>query len=258
MSRTRLALLGIGAVALVWRAAVLFDPSSSPLLAGEPTRGDLYLLFARSLMGLVYLACGAIVLMRLRSRRSAVFSLYAFCAAIHWGGPFAVSDELQIAVWLIYFVVSAMLAQAAFLQFTLLFPEPWAWAPRHRTRIAIYFPVVLGVIAAGLALGSGPGSSEAQAWQDKFFLLEALQANLYSLAGMVVLAVRFVRQREQDGPRSLTGPMAFAAWLSVLPWVLAMLLETRDITVPGGADVYALCFVAMPVTLTWALLKHGK
>lgn len=258
MSRTRLALLGVGVVALVWRAAVLLDPSNSPLLGDEVTRGDLYLLFARSLMGLVYLACGAIVLIRLRSRRSAVFSLYAFCAAIHWGGPFATSDELQIGVWLLYFVVSAMLAEAAFLHFTLVFPEPWSWAPRHRTRVVIYFPVVLGVIAAGIALGSGPGSPAAQGWQDKFFLLEALQANLYSLAGMIILVIRFVRVGPNDGPRRLTGPMAFAAWLSVLPWILAMALESQGVTVPGGADVYTLCFVLMPVTLTWALLEHGK
>lgn len=257
MSRTRLALLGVGVVALVWRAVVLFDPSSSPVLGDEATRADLYLLFARSLMGLVYLACGAIVLMRLRSRRSAVFSLYAFCAAIHWGGPIATSDETQVAVWLLYFLVSAMLAQAAFLHFTLLFPEPWTWAPRNRTRIAIYFPVVLGVIAAGLALGSGPGSPAAQGWQDKFFLLEALQANLYALGGMIVLVIRFVRVGPNDGPRNLTGPMAFAAWLSVLPWVLATALQTQGVAVPGGADVYTLFFVLMPVTFTWALLRHG-
>jgi hypothetical protein len=251
-------LFGVGVVALLWRAAVLLNPSSSPLLGDEATRGDLYLLFARSLMGLVFLLCGAIVLVRLRSSRSAVFSLYAFCAAIHWGGPFPTSEALQVAVWMLYFLVSAMLAEAAFLHFTLVFPEPWSWAPRHRTRIAIYFPVVLGIIAAGLALGSGPGSTAAKVWQDRFFMLEALQGNLFALAGMIVLVVRFVRAGEHDGPRRISGPCAFAAWLSVLPWATVMALESQGVAVPGGADAYTLFFVLMPVSFTWALLEHGK
>jgi hypothetical protein len=255
MNRTRLALFGLGAVALVWRAAVLVDPMSSPLLSGEPTRSELNLLFARSLMGLVFFACGAIVLLRLRTKRSAVFSLYAFCAAIHWGGPFAVGEELQTGVWLLYFLVSAMLAEAAFLHFTLVFPEPWSWVPRHRTRIAIYFPVVLGVIAAGLALGSAPDSA-AESWLDKFMLLEVLQANLFALAGMLVLVVRFVRVAPLDGPRRITGPMVFGAWLSVLPWVLATALGQLGVRVPGQADAYSLGFVLMPLVFTWALVQH--
>jgi hypothetical protein len=256
MNRTRLALFGLGAVALVWRAAVLVDPMSSPLLSDEPTRGELNLLFARSVMGLVFFACGALVLLRLRTKRSAVFSLYAFCAAIHWGGPVAAGEEFQTAVWLLYFLVSAMLAEAAFLHFTLVFPEPWTWAPRHRTRIAIYFPVVLGAIAAGLALGSDVESGAAQSWLDKFMLLEVLQANLFALAGLLILVVRFVRAGPLDGPRAITGAMAFGAWLSVLPWVLAMALESQGASVPGGADVYTLFFVLMPLVLTWALLRH--
>lgn len=258
MNRSRLALYVVGFAALVWRAVVLFDLSSSPLLGDEPTRGDLNLLLARNLMGLAFLVCGAIVLARLRSKRSAVFSLYAFCAGVHWGGPLAVGEELQIAVWLFYFVVSAMLAGAAFLHFTLVAPEPWRWAPRHRTRIAIYFPVVLGVLAAGLALGSGPGSPQAQAWQDKFFMLEAVQANLFALLGMIVLVIRFARAGENDGPRRLTGPMAFAAWLAVLPWVLAEAVNSMGGSVPGGADVYTLLFVLTPVVFAWALLRHGE
>ena len=256
MKRTRLALFGVGAVALVWRAAVLVDPLSSPLLGDEPARADLGLLFARSLMGLVFFACGAIVLLRMRTKRSAVFSLYAFCGAIHWGGPIAVGEEHQSAVWLLYFLVSAMLAEAAFLHFTLVFPEPWRWAPRHRTRIAIYFPVVLGGIAAGLALGSDADSGAAQAWFDKFLMLEVIQANLYALVGLLILVVRFVRVGPLDGPRSITGPMAFGAWLSVLPWVLAMALESQGVAVPGGADAYTLFFVLMPLVFTGALLRH--
>lgn len=258
MNRTRLALFVLGAVALVWRALVLFDPASSPLLGEESSAGDLNLLFARSLMGMVFLACGAIVLRRLDSKRSAVFVLYAFCAAIHWGGPVAMSsDRSQMAAWLLYFVVSAMLAQAAFLHFTLVFPEPWRWGPRHSTRFVIYLPVALGVVAASIVLSEAPGTV-ADGWRDKFFILEGLQTNLFALVGLIVLAIRFVRQRPLDGPRSITGFLAFGGWASVLPWAVATALESRGIAVPGGSEPYTLCIVLMPLAFTRALFLHGK
>ncbi len=258
MNRTRFALLVLGAVALLWRALVLFDPASSPLLADEPTRGDLNLLFARSLMGLVFLGCGTVVLYRLKSKRSGVFCLYAFCAAIHWGGPVAVgSDGAQMAVWLLYFLVSAMLAEAAFLHFTLVFPEPWGWGPRHSTRFALYSPVALGVLVGGITLASAPGAA-ADGWSEKFFILEGVQTNLFALVALIILVVRYVRAAPQDGPRPITGLLAFAGWISVLPWALATALASAGVAVPGGAEVYTLFFTLLPLAFTRALLKHGK
>ncbi len=256
MSRTRLGLILLGAAALLWRIVVLLDISDSPLLADDATAGDAGLVIARSLMGLVFLVCGAIVLQRTHNKRSAVFVLYAFCAAIHWGGPIGVASEpLQLAIWLTYFTVSAMLAQAAFLHFTLVFPEPWPWAPRHATRFLIYLPVALGVVAAALAVMLAPDPA-ADGWRDKYFILESLQANLFALSGLVILAVRFLRQRPVDGPRSITGPLALGAWAAVLPWVLAMALEGAGVAVPGGSDAYVLFFVLTPLVGAWAILRH--
>ncbi len=256
MSRTRLGLILLGVAALLWRVVVLLDVDNSPLLADDATAGDAGLVIARSLMGLVFLACGAVVFQRTRNKRSAVFVLYTFCAAIHWGGPIGVaSEQLQLAIWLTYFTVSAMLAQAAFLHFTLVFPEPWPWAPRHATRFLIYLPVALGVAAATFAVLLAPDPA-ADGWRDKYFILESLQANLFALAGLVILVIRYVRQRPVDGPRSVTGPLALGAWVAVLPWVIAMAREGAGGAVPGGSDAYVLFFVLTPLVGTWAILRH--
>ena len=207
-------------------------------------------------MGLVYLACGVLVLAKTHNKRSAIFSLWAICASLHWGGPlYAADDQLQLAIWLLYFTLSAMLAEAAFLHFALVFPEPWSWGPRHATRFILYLPVALGVVAATLAVLSAP-STAADAWRDKYFILETLQANLFAALGLIVLVIRYIRARAVDGPRSITGPMAFGAWLAVLPWVIAMALESQGVAVPGGSDVYTLFFVITPLVFTWAILKH--
>ena len=256
MSRTRAGLYGLAAVALVWRVVVLANPGASPLLGDEPTRGDLNLLVARSLMGLVYLACGALILVKTRNRRSALFALSAICAAIHWGGPVAIGDnQLQLAIWLVYFTVSVMLTESAFLHFTLVFPEPWSWGPRHATRFVSYLPVVLGMVAAFMVLATAP-DPVSDGWQGKFFILETLQSNLFALAGLVVLAIRCFRARPADGPRSITGPMAVAAWAAVLPWTAVMSLASRAVAVPRGSDVYTLFFVITPLVFTWAILRY--
>ena len=256
MREARLGLMVLGVAALVWRLAALVDVSNSPLLEEEAGRGDVNLVVARALMGLVFLFCGATVLKRKRSKRSALFVLYAFCAAIHWGGPlYAASEHLQLAVWLAYFTVSAMLAQSAFLHFTLVFPEPWPWGTRHATRFLIYLPVAVGLVAASLAVLSAPDSA-SEAWRDKYFILESLQANLFALAALVILVVRYVRARSEDGPREITGPLALGAWLAVLPWLVALALEGRGVGVPGGSDVYTLFFVLIPLVCTWAILRH--
>ena len=174
MRRTRTALWALGLVALLWRVVVLLNLDSSPLLGDGPTAGDTGMLVATNILGLVFLACGLIVLAKTRRKRSVVFALYAICAAIHWGGPLAASSESwQTAIWLLYFILSAMLAQSAFLQFTLLFPEPWIWAPRHSTRFLIYLPVALGVVVASMALILAPDAA-GEAWRDKFFILKGV------------------------------------------------------------------------------------
>ena len=256
MPRTRLGLICLAAVALAWRLAVLSDLRRSPLLEDAATAAEVNLVLATSWMGLAFLACGALVLARTRNKRSAVFALYAICAAFHWGGPLHAADEqLQQAIWMLYFLVSAMLAQAAFLHFTLVFPEPWSWASRHATRLVIYFPVALGLVAGAMAVAAAPDSS-GEAWQHKFLILESLQANLFAAAGLIILVIRCLRARPVDGPRSITGPMAIGAWLSVLPWVAAMALEAQGVAVPGGASAYTLLFVVAPLVFTWAILRH--
>ena len=256
MNRTRLGLVLLGAAALLLRLLVLLDIGDAPILPEEATGWDVGLLVAKSLMGLVFLACGALVLARTSNKRSAVFVLYAFCAAIHWGGPLGVTSEpLQLAIWFAYFTISAMLAEAAFLHFTLVFPEPWPWAPRHATRFLIYLPVALGVVAATLAVMLAPDPA-AEGWHDKFFILEFVQANLFALAGLVILLVRYLRARPVDGPRGITGPLAVGCWVAVLPWVIAMLLEGAGVAVPGGSDSYVLFFVISPIVCAWAILKH--
>lgn len=209
-------------------------------------------------MGLLYLACGAVVLFRLRSEAASVFALYAFCAALHWGGPIAVSSSaLQLAVWFVYFILSAMLAEATFLLFTLTYPVAWSWGQRRLTRLVIYLPVVLGVLLAGVALAARPEDAAA-AWRGAFFTLESVQANLFAATGLIFLLVRFVRAGARDGPRRLTGPMALGAWISVLPWIVAMGVEAAGGAVPGGSNVYTLLFGLMPVSFAYALLTEQQ
>lgn len=256
MRRRRLALLAFSGAVLAWRIAVLVDLERSPLLSEDSTGADVTLVAARSVMGLLFLACGWVVMAKRRHEPAGLFALYAFCAALHWGGPlYAASDTAQLAIWLGYFTVSAMLAQAAFLHFTLVYPEAWSWGPHHLTRAVIYFPVVLGALGAFLAVAAMPEPA-SEGWQDKFFILESLQVNLFALAGLVVLVVRFVRDRPEDGPREITGPLAFGGWLAVLPWAVAAAIESQGGSVPGGAGAYTLFFALMPLVGTWALLRY--
>lgn len=256
MRRRRLALLALSGAVLLWRLAALVDLENSPLLPEEPTDGEVALVVVRGLLGLLFLACGWVVLAKRRHEPAGLFALYAFLSALHWGGPvYAASDTAQMAIWLGYFTVGAMLAQSAFVHFTLVFPEPWSWGTRHATRFVIYLPVVLAAVAAVLAVITVPDPA-ADVWYQRYFLVESLQTNLFAAAGLVFLVVRVVRARAQDGPREVTGPLAVGAWLAVVPWALALAAESRGVAVPGGSDAYTLCFVVIPLAATWALLGY--
>lgn len=257
MGKTRVALWALGVFALAWRIWVFIDLRNSPLLSDAPTQNDFYLLIARGAMGLIFITCGFIVLHQTNRKRASVFALYTICAGIHWGGPFDVPDAtLQTAVWLGYFLISGILAESAFLQFTLVFPEPWEWGAKHVTRMVIYAPVALGVVAATVALTITPKEA-AQGWIDKFMLLEGLQTIVYPAIALVFLLVRFIRATPWDGPRNITGILVAGAWGSVLPWVITSLVEQAGGKVVGGSDIYTLFFVLLPITFTYAILRHN-
>ena len=256
MGRTRIALWVLGGLALAWRVAVLVTLKSSPMLPENATQADLNLLIARNVMGLIFLGCGLLVLHKTNRMRAAVFALYAISASVHWGGVFALPDGWQMWAVYGYFIVGAILAESAFLHFSLVFPEPWNWGTKNSVRLAIYFPVALGIVAAIMGLVSDPETS-GSGWFDKFMILETFQSYGFAAAGLIIFTVRFFRATPWDGPRNVTGLLMISGWLSVLPWLIAMGIEAAGQAVPGGSDVYTLAFVILPICYAYAVLNHN-
>lgn len=227
---------------------------------GVEPGNEVALRVALGVMGLGYLACGLVAFWRARSTASALFTLHGMCQAIHWGGPVRVSsDTSQLAIWFLYFTVS-MLGISALLHFTLLFPRRWTIASRKSTRLFLYLPVVLAAVLGASRMMLPSSSAVGDALQSSFFILEAVQVNLYDLLALIVIVVRFARASRQERHMSSLGVMLAGAVIGPLPYLVAMLIQSLapGITIPGGLGLqpYTLFFILTPLAFTYSILRY--
>ncbi len=254
-------LIVLSILTVSWRLSVGLDQVA--LLTIEEPGKEVALRLVLGAMGLGYLICGLVAFFRVRSLPSVFFALHAICQAIHWGGPLkASSQDLQIAIWLLYFTIS-MLGESFLLYFALLFPRRWSIASRTSTRLFLYLPVALAA-AVATAVVVLPSSSPAVAGlQSLFFMLEAVQVNLYALLTIIVIAVRFGRASGTDRRAFGLGVMLSGMVVGVLPYLAVVVTQSvaPGIAIPGGlgSQSYTLFFILGPLALTYALLKsHGS
>ncbi len=213
--------------------------------SSEPDAG---MMLALGVMGLGFLVCGLTAVSRVRTAASQLFVLYCLGQAVHWGGPPEVaSQNLQVAIWLVYFLIS-MLGISAILHFTLLFPSRWLLADRRVTRLFLYGPIALAALLAVFRMVlAGP---RGDGLQSAFFALEMLQINLYGLLASIVIAIRFARASRSERRAGLSVMLA-GVLLGQLPYLTASILA------PDVAQPLTLFFLLIPIAVTLAILKVG-
>ncbi len=243
------ALFIAAALVLGLRLAVGWDHLES---LGDAAAEGAGLKLALGVMGLGYLACGTLALHRVRSAASGLFALHCLGQAVHWGGPPRVdAGHLQLAIWLVYFILS-MLGISAILHFTLLFPSRLEMAGRRVTRLFLYLPIALATVLAAARLAvTGP---RGEVLQTAFLALEAIQVNLYGLLAFVVIAVRWTRASRPERRATGLGVMLAGVLLGELPYLVASLLPGL---VPVGPDPLPLFFILGPIAIVYAILKVG-
>ncbi|HKS94982.1 MAG TPA: ATP-binding protein [Terriglobia bacterium] len=129
-----------------FETAVLITPQSEP----KPVRGYL------ELVGLLYLAIGAFILIR---RWSAPRSLhfYVFCVASFVLYTFHYTGKLNAFDWTVYWLnVVAWIAQPAlFLHFCLSYPERTKWLGERRAVVPMLYLAGAALLAFHVALSAG-------------------------------------------------------------------------------------------------------
>lgn len=241
----------LAGIALLWRLAGFAASPGSPALSEAPSGDQQELLIAAGVMGLGFLLCGVVALARATASAAPAFALYAIAASIYWGGPIAASAQnLQTVIWVAYFSLS-MLAQAAFLHFALSYPRPVPWATRVLGR-PLYAPVALVALvgAAGTML---PVPSVLAL----FLTAAAIGANLYALAGLLVIAVRTLQAQPRERQENGLTILSLGTWGPLLPWALAALAPSL---MPGGLgpQPLTLLFVLAPATICYLLLRQRR
>lgn len=128
-------------------------------------------------LGLTFLISGAIAFWKNNGLASFLFLLYCFGQTIHWGGPFRVVDEeTQIAIWLVYFIVS-MFGICALLHFSIVYCKPWELVNKKKFLPILYAPAVVGIILT-LARFVLPLTSAKKPLVNIFFFTEMVGVNL--------------------------------------------------------------------------------
>ncbi len=235
-------------LALGWRAA-------SPWLqrrevaAGKLEASAFYEFSAFALMGLGFLVAGWIAYRRAPTDAGWAFSMYAALSALHWGGPLGTGAT----GWFVYFLLSGVLGEALFLHFALIYPEPtsaargrWAWRLLYGA-VGLAALVTVAVLVAGSALHPVG-----------LVLNHTLLPNLFALAAIVLLIVRFARATPEQ--RSATG-LRIAFWaiaLGTLPFLAVSIAEAAGVALPGGSQPYNFFFLLIPAGLCAAVIRDHR
>ena len=233
------------AAALAWRVWVgvgqLSDPTPLPLaLVG---------------VGLTYLVCGLAVVGRAPLAATSLFAVHCFSQALHWGGPIrAGSTTVDMLLLFVYFVIS-MLGTSAVLHFTLLYPGPLKLARNRATALVLYGPVALAAAIAVVWLGMPADSAGKESVRDVFFIVEAVQVNLYFLAALASLAIRFVKTEKEERKRAGLGVMLAWGLASILPYAVSVTLPLPE-EIP--TQWFTVFFALMPIAFAWVIVRGHR
>ena len=236
---------------MVWRVLAFSGIFARPDGA-QPTGAELALAAGLGAMGLAFLVLGLLALARSGSRSSRIFALYGVFAGLHWGGTLVLPPgEAQVAVTLLYVVLSSLLAECLFLHFALTFPDPWRIASRRSAIVTLYFPVPAGaLLALGFVLSADWGQAH-DVLKTAFSLTYAVQTNLYALLSPVVICVRFARADPFERRRAGLGILALCV---AGPTVVYVSAEAAGLS----SELVNLLFVLTPIGAAIALVRDAR
>ena len=244
-------LLGLMGLVVVWRvlafAGIFARPDGTPATCAEVALAS-----GLGAMGLTFLLLGLLAFARSGSSSAPIFALYGVFAGLHWGGPLVLPPgEAQLAMTLLYAVLSSLLAECLFLHFALTFPDPWRIASRRSVLATLYLPVPAGaLLALGFLLSADSGPSR-DAFKTAFALTYAVQTNLYALLSVVVILVRLARADPAERRRAGLGALALGVTVPAVVYVSA---EVAGL----GSDLVNLCFVLPPIGAATALVRDAR
>ncbi len=241
-------LWGSFVLAVVWR---LVSPWSQQqeVVAGDLDEGTFYEYLAFGLLGLTFLIAGWIAHRYAPTPASWAFSMFAAYSAVHWGGPLAT----DASGWFVYFLLSGVVAEALFLHFALIYPEPLAAARGRLVWRVLYGAVGVAALLTVAVLAIGGSLTSVG-----LIVNHTLLPNLFALTGLVLLIVRFVRATPEE--RSATG-LRLAFWAMVLgtaPYLIVTVASALGIEPPGGAQVYNFFFLLIPIGLCAAVIRDHR
>lgn len=199
-------------------------------------------------LGLTFLISGAIAFWKNNGLASFLFLLYCFGQAIHWGGPFRVVDEeTQIAIWLVYFIVS-MFGICALLHFSIVYCKPWEFVNKKRFLPVLYAPAVVGIILT-LARFVLPLTSAKKPLVNIFILIEMVSVNLFALITIIIIVIRDVKADKETRIRFGLNLLVIGSILGPLPYIVAEFARV------GSTQPYNLFFALTPILFSFAIVK---
>ncbi len=223
---------------LLWRAMALLWPSS---LVSIPDSLRLPI----TLLGVLFLVCGAAAWRLRPGRFTVVLLLYGVGGGIHWGGTIGAAHAgIELSLLFVYLGFCA-LAEAAFLHLALIFPSGGSVA--RVVRVALYAPPAVAWLVAAIA-GMVP-----QATLQIIGGLVLLIANLFSVLAAVVFVVRLVRA-DRAVRRAAHLPLVVATM-----WTGGVIAElgSRGLLF-GQPQAWNLLLGAIPISLAIALVTHAS
>ena len=168
----------------IWRVAALVLLSSQ----ADPTGDALIIKALLAALGMVFVACGLLVFLKLPSRASLLFAGFCICSGLHWGGPLELPPgQLRTALILFYLLVSSFLGSTFLLHFALYCPRKLRVAQKQFVMWLLYAPVVVATALAVVYLVS-PAESDLRATaQGLFLILHEIVSNLFAVVALVLV-----------------------------------------------------------------------
>jgi hypothetical protein len=231
----------------VWRAAALIILFSRT----DSTGSALTIKVLLACLGIVFLACGLLVLRKIPSRVALLFAGFCICSGLHWGGPLELaSGPLRTGLLLFYLLVSSFLGSTLLLRFAMKFPVSRAANRPVLVRI-LYGPVIVATVLAVVYLASPLDSDFRAGIEGLFLALHAIVSNLFSVVALVLLTSDIFRRLLTPAQKRYVGLMLAGMLTAWLPYLVAS-------SVGVETDPWNLTVVALPVSFVIALFGIEK
>ncbi len=223
----------------------------------EPT---LRYLLGETAMGLIFFACGLLVLAARGDLPAVLWMVYGVAMVLHGGGWPRSGPLTTGGVGFSVVMLSIMLGGTAIMHLVLLFPDRLSIADRRWIYVLLYGPLGLG---AALAVTKAAfGGDSATALDYSFHTVASLHGYLFTLLAFLVLILRLVRATPESRRNDGLWIMVVGMVAATLPYLFAALLESVApglVSIGGlGAVPFTLLFSLIAVAFTWALLRSHR